>query len=173
MTQSLTILSNYSFNSIYTLIFKFFHKIFPLKQMKRSWIIYVIFSLFWSSVIQWVAYLIKILTSLCFILNSLSLTQISDPYSLISIWVVSFLLFKTLKLIDALDKSCIHVRSFFPHSSLVFVVIKIKFKLFLEGFLIKPSLSSKWTLIQIFVRDFFCISCVWLCFQRERWVKQN
>ena len=32
---------------------------------------------------------------------------------------------------------------------------------------LKPSLSSQWSLIQSFVRDFFCISFVWLCSQRE------
>ena len=33
--------------------------------------------------------------------------------------------------------------------------------------ILKPSLSSQWSLVWSFVRDFFCISFVWLCSQRE------
>ena len=41
----------------------------------------------------------------------------------------------------------------------------LSFKIHKVG--LKPSLFSQWSLIRSFVRDFFCISFVWLCSQRE------
>ena len=32
---------------------------------------------------------------------------------------------------------------------------------------LEPSLSTQWSLVWSFIRDFFCISFVWLCSQRE------
>ena len=54
--------------------------------------------------------------------------------------------------------------------ALIFVMI---FRILLEQqknqicSLVKPSLSSQWSLLRTFIRDFFCISFVWLCSQRE------
>ena len=36
-----------------------------------------------------------------------------------------------------------------------------------NGYWLKPNLSSQWSLIKSFMRDFFCISFVWLCSQWE------